>query len=304
MSLRRTHARTARAQLRSYTGRTCVRDSPLFVAVRGRRLQSAAAPAAPARRTRGTRRERNPGSARSRPTCRRWPPTTWKDARRRRAAADAPRSTSPTQLKAMGVEPGGENGTYFQQVPIVESAVNRNFMLSVPGRTYRYFDDIVAFSGTEQARVHVQGDVVFVGHGIVAPELKWNDYEGANVKGKWVLVMVNDPPAPAGRAEPVRRQGADLLRPLDLQVRRSRAPGCGRRHPDSHRRISDLSVAGRPVVVERHAVLAASRGRCSRARHQGVDEERRRRRPGEARRQPISINCARRRSSADSRPCR
>jgi Zn-dependent M28 family amino/carboxypeptidase len=43
----------------------------------------------------------------------------------------------------------------------------------------------------------VQGDVVFVGYGINAPELKWNDYEGANVRGKWVMIMVNDPPAPA-----------------------------------------------------------------------------------------------------------
>src|SRR5688572_4686887 len=101
------------------------------------------------------------------------------------------------QLKALGVEPGAPNGTYFQQVPIVESNVDRSFALSVPGNTYRYYDDVVAFSGTEQARVHVQGDVVFVGHGIVAPEQNWNDYQGADVKGKWVLVMVNDPPAPA-----------------------------------------------------------------------------------------------------------
>ena len=101
------------------------------------------------------------------------------------------------QLRAIGVEPAGDKGTYFQEVPIVESVVNRAFTLSVPGRTYRYFQDIVAFSGMEQARVHVQGDVVFVGHGIVAPEQKWNDYAGANVRGKWVLIMVNDPPATA-----------------------------------------------------------------------------------------------------------
>jgi Zn-dependent M28 family amino/carboxypeptidase len=101
------------------------------------------------------------------------------------------------QLKAVGVEPGGDKGTYFQEVPIIESVVNRTFTLSVPGRTYRYLDDVVAFSGTEQSRVHVQGDVVFVGHGIVAPEQKWNDYEGANVRGKWVLIMVNDPLATA-----------------------------------------------------------------------------------------------------------
>src|SRR3712207_1271768 len=85
------------------------------------------------------------------------------------------------QLQAMGVAPGGENGTYFQQVPIVESTVSRNFTLSVPGRSYRYCEDSVAFSGSEQPRVHVQGDVVFVGHGIVAPEQKWSDYEGSNV---------------------------------------------------------------------------------------------------------------------------
>jgi len=99
------------------------------------------------------------------------------------------------QLKAMGAEPAGGNGTYFQEVPIVESVVNRTFTVSVPGRTYRYLQDVVAFSGTEQARAHVQGDVVFVGHGIVAPEQKWDDYAGANVRGKWVLIMVNDPPA-------------------------------------------------------------------------------------------------------------
>jgi Zn-dependent M28 family amino/carboxypeptidase len=101
------------------------------------------------------------------------------------------------QLKAIGVEPGAPDGTYFQQVPIVESSVERNFVLSVPGNTYRYSTDVVAFSGTERPRVQVQGDVVFVGYGINAPELKWNDYEGANVRGKWVMIMVNDPPAPA-----------------------------------------------------------------------------------------------------------
>ncbi len=101
-----------------------------------------------------------------------------------------------TQLATAGIEPAGDNGTYLQQVPIVESVVDRSFTVSVPGAVYRYFDDVVAFSGTEQSRVHLQGDVVFVGHGINAPELKWNDYAGVDVKGKWVMVMVNDPPAP------------------------------------------------------------------------------------------------------------
>jgi len=101
------------------------------------------------------------------------------------------------QLSDLGVAPGAPDGTYFQQVPIVESVVDRSFVLSVPGNTYRYFADVVAFSGLERPRVQVQGDVVFVGYGINAPELKWNDYQGANVRGKWVMIMVNDPPAPA-----------------------------------------------------------------------------------------------------------
>jgi Zn-dependent M28 family amino/carboxypeptidase len=101
------------------------------------------------------------------------------------------------QLALAGFAPAGDAGTWFQPVPIVESIVDRRFTLSVPGRTYTYFDDVVAFSGLEDTKVAVRGEVVFVGHGIVAPEQKWNDYEGVDVKGKWVLVMVNDPPAPA-----------------------------------------------------------------------------------------------------------
>ncbi|MBM3809065.1 MAG: M20/M25/M40 family metallo-hydrolase [Acidimicrobiia bacterium] len=101
------------------------------------------------------------------------------------------------QLSDLGIAPGAPDGSYFQQVPIVESVVERNFVVSVPGNTYRYFQDVVAFSGLDRPRVQVQGDVVFVGYGINAPELKWNDYEGANVRGKWVMIMVNDPPAPA-----------------------------------------------------------------------------------------------------------
>jgi Zn-dependent M28 family amino/carboxypeptidase len=102
-----------------------------------------------------------------------------------------------TEMTALGLQPAGENGSFFQPVPIVESTVDRSFAVSVPGAAYRYLQEVVAFSGVETPRVHVQGDVVFVGYGINAPELKWNDYAGVDVKGKWVLIMVNDPPAPA-----------------------------------------------------------------------------------------------------------
>jgi Zn-dependent M28 family amino/carboxypeptidase len=103
------------------------------------------------------------------------------------------------QLALAGFEPAGENGTYFQNVAIVESVVNPSFTLSAgPGAPFKYLSDVVAFSDVQQPRVTGGGEVVFVGHGIVAPEYSWNDYEGVDMKGRVALIMVNDPPAPPG----------------------------------------------------------------------------------------------------------
>lgn len=105
------------------------------------------------------------------------------------------------QLVLLGFEPGGENGTYFQPVAIVESVVDPSFTLSAgAGAPFRYLEDVVGFSGVQSAQVRTEGEVVFVGHGIVAPEYNWNDYAGVDMKGKVALIMVNDPPATA--AEP------------------------------------------------------------------------------------------------------
>lgn len=102
-----------------------------------------------------------------------------------------------TQLELLGYEPAGENGTYFQNVAIVESVVDRSFFLTAgAGTRFRYLDDVVAFSGVQAPEVRTTGEIVFVGHGIVAPEFNWNDYAGVNMKGKVALIMVNDPPAP------------------------------------------------------------------------------------------------------------
>ena len=103
-----------------------------------------------------------------------------------------------SQLAAIGYEPAGDNGTYFQNVPIVESVVDPSFTLTAgQGTPFKYLDDVVAFSGLQEPRISVAGDLVFVGHGIVAPEYNWNDYEGTDMKGKVALIMVNDPPATA-----------------------------------------------------------------------------------------------------------
>ena len=123
----------------------------------------------------------------------------------------------------------------------------------------------MAFSGIEQPQVHVQGDVVFVGHGIVAPEQKWNDYAGVDVKGKWVLVMVNDPPAPADEPTLFGGKALTYYGRWTYKFEEAARQGAAGAHPDSHRRIGDLSVAGRAVVVDRHAVFAAA-GRRARRR--------------------------------------
>jgi len=102
-----------------------------------------------------------------------------------------------TQLALVGFEPGAADGTYFQNVPIVESEVNPSFTLAAgSGPAFTYLQDVVAFTDVQEPTVRTAGEIVFVGHGIVAPEYDWNDYAGLDVRGKVALVMVNDPPAP------------------------------------------------------------------------------------------------------------
>ena len=106
-----------------------------------------------------------------------------------------------TQLALLGYEPAAANGTYFQDVAIVESLVNPSFTLTAgPGAPFTYLNDVVAFSDVQEGQVRTAGEIVFVGHGIVAPEYTWNDYAGIDMTGKIALIMVNDPPASA--AEP------------------------------------------------------------------------------------------------------
>jgi Zn-dependent M28 family amino/carboxypeptidase len=101
-----------------------------------------------------------------------------------------------SQLAQLGYAPGAEGGSYFQNVPVVESVVDPSFTLTVgSGAPLRYLEDIVAFSGLQDPQVRTAGEVVFVGHGIVAPEYEWNDYAGIDMRGRIALIMVNDPPA-------------------------------------------------------------------------------------------------------------
>lgn len=103
-----------------------------------------------------------------------------------------------SKFKAAGLEPGN-NGSWTQDVPLIEITAKNVSALSIADRngkamSFAYGSEYVIGSYREAPKTDIkQSDMVFVGHGIVAPEKGWNDYAGADVKGKTVVVMVNDP---------------------------------------------------------------------------------------------------------------
>src|SRR3954468_1984970 len=100
------------------------------------------------------------------------------------------------QFKQMGLSPGNPDGTYFQKVPLagIKTTPSASFAVGGKTTTLNYPDDYVASSARLQNEIKVENsDIVFVGYGIVAPEYGWNDYKDVDVKGKTILMLVNDP---------------------------------------------------------------------------------------------------------------
>src|SRR5690625_832943 len=99
-------------------------------------------------------------------------------------------------FKAMGLEPGW-HGKYFQTVPLTEITAEP-FNMTVTGHGHKtllhYLTDEVGVTKREQKAVNIQDSpMVFAGFGIDAPEFDWNDFSGIDVKGKTIVVLVNDP---------------------------------------------------------------------------------------------------------------
>ena len=103
-----------------------------------------------------------------------------------------------SKYKAAGLEPGN-NGSWTQDVPLIEITAKNVSALTIADRSgkamsFAYGNEYVIGSYRETPKTDIkQSEMVFVGHGIVAPEKGWNDYAGVDVKGKTVVVMVNDP---------------------------------------------------------------------------------------------------------------
>lgn len=97
------------------------------------------------------------------------------------------------QFKALGFEPGNGD-SFLQEVPLVSLEADSNMVLTIGGKDYQYKKDMVMGSSRISAKESIKdSELVFVGYGVNAPEYNWNDYEGLDVKGKTVVMLVNDP---------------------------------------------------------------------------------------------------------------
>ncbi|MFT5278331.1 MAG: Zn-dependent M28 family amino/carboxypeptidase [Glaciecola sp.] len=97
------------------------------------------------------------------------------------------------ELTKVGFEPGNGD-SFFQQVDLMQITASPEMTLTMGENEFTYKENMVAGSKREMSEVNlVDSEIVFLGYGVNAPEYKWNDYEDIDVKGKTVIVLVNDP---------------------------------------------------------------------------------------------------------------
>jgi Zn-dependent M28 family amino/carboxypeptidase len=103
------------------------------------------------------------------------------------------------EFRRMGLKPGNPDGTYLQNVPLAGITSKPQAEIAVKGRKLPLVDkkDYIALSSRYAPEVVVKpSDIVFVGYGVVAPEYGWDDYKDVDVKGKTILMLINDPAIP------------------------------------------------------------------------------------------------------------
>ena len=115
------------------------------------------------------------------------------------------------QFQAAGLSPGNPDGSWVQKVPLVGiTPAGTEALVVAKGGERQSFtrgEDVVAFSPRVTDKVAVtDSEIVFAGYGVQAPELQWDDFEGMDVKGKTLVVLVNDPqvvdPSSPGKLDP------------------------------------------------------------------------------------------------------
>jgi Zn-dependent M28 family amino/carboxypeptidase len=101
------------------------------------------------------------------------------------------------EFKKLGLQPGNPNGAFVQKVALVGITSKPTLSFAAGGQTLalEFINDFVGSTSRAQAHVEAKGsDVVFVGYGIVAPEFGWDDFKDVDVRGKTVVMLINDPP--------------------------------------------------------------------------------------------------------------
>jgi len=119
-----------------------------------------------------------------------------------------------TQLAALGLQPAVD-GSYLQRVEVLGTSLDPDrsglrFQGPKGELTPVLFEDVVMTSGQAVPELSVEAEVIFTGYAIEAPEERWDDLKGADVKGKLLLALVNEPPPTA--EEPRRFDGPSLTR--------------------------------------------------------------------------------------------
>jgi hypothetical protein len=113
------------------------------------------------------------------------------------------------EFKKAGLKPIGKKGTYFQPVPLVRVVTStKSTLQAVKGNTTLDIPCGDGFAGRSQTQKELEAfdaEAVFVGHGITAPEFKWDDYAGTDVKGKVVVCFTNEPPSDDPKFSAARR---------------------------------------------------------------------------------------------------
>lgn len=98
-----------------------------------------------------------------------------------------------SEFEKAGLSPGNGD-SYLQKVALMEISANPDMTMTIGDNSFAYKEDMVASSKREQDTVSLEdSELVFVGYGVNAPEYDWNDYEGLDVTGKTVVILVNDP---------------------------------------------------------------------------------------------------------------
>ena len=108
------------------------------------------------------------------------------------------------EFRKLGLKPGNPDGTYVQKVPLagITSRASLGFRIGATEMPLTPVNDFVGLSTRITTKVEGKAsEVVFVGYGITAPEFHWDDYKGADLRGKTVLMLINDPPVTNERGE-------------------------------------------------------------------------------------------------------